>query len=292
MILVILGALWLIVLAPAFIKRWLERRPGESIDSFHHQLHLLERTGPKLVAPAYRLGATEPSEPVGVGPSGYPSVSSMPRRPNLVLLRPLGDEPTPSASIDPDDEVVDQSSGEHYRRVAPISVDEGRTSGVTSVPPLSPPSPEEMARLRARRRRGDILFGLLAAGVVTSLLGIAGSLHALWFVSMACGAALVLYISLMVFAASMASPAPTVAGRARGAHVRDRRSPRTASNAGFEVAAPSLDRQLALATAGYPGAWDDLFDEQTPSAPEVAAWSTQPAVDEDAYEPRRAAAGG
>ena len=69
MILLILVVLWIVVLAPAFVKKYLERRSTVSIDSFHERLHLLERTGPKLVAAAYRL------ETAAVAAPGWPSGS-------------------------------------------------------------------------------------------------------------------------------------------------------------------------------------------------------------------------
>jgi hypothetical protein len=297
-ILLILGALWLVVLAPAFIKRWIDRRPAESIDSFHHQLHLLERTGPKLVAPAYRLETAEPSGGLSVGASGYPAVSSMPRRPNLVLLRPVGESATGSG-----DEVIDEASGEHYLRVAPIAVEEPTSimglPGAVGYP--GPAGPKGLAthsnrmrndderRLRARRRRGDILLGLVATGVFTAVIGIIPSLHALWFVSMAVGVALAGYLGLMMYATAMASELRP-SRHAHGAHARGRAA---AERRGAIPAAdhgPGEADQRLLATAGYPGAWDTLFEAE----PARIEWSTaaEAEFEDEPYEPRRAAAGG
>lgn len=92
MVLVFLVLVWVAVLAPWGIRRLRQGYADASIDSFHEQLHLLERTGPKLVQPAYRLTAAgdsrEPDEPerfgeararsgavaaVGATPLGVPS---------------------------------------------------------------------------------------------------------------------------------------------------------------------------------------------------------------------------
>ncbi len=62
MVVLILVFLWVAVLTPRLVRHFKEGRSNSSIESFHEQLHLLERTGPKLVEPAYRLDA------VGSGP--------------------------------------------------------------------------------------------------------------------------------------------------------------------------------------------------------------------------------
>jgi len=55
LVVLVLVVLWIAVLTPRLIRHFREGRSVYSIDSFHEQLHLLERTGPKLVQPAYRL---------------------------------------------------------------------------------------------------------------------------------------------------------------------------------------------------------------------------------------------
>ncbi len=55
MVVLVLVLLWVVVLTPRVVRRFREGSSQSSIESFHEQLHLLERTGPKLVQPAYRL---------------------------------------------------------------------------------------------------------------------------------------------------------------------------------------------------------------------------------------------
>ena len=65
-VLILVAVLWIAVLVPSVISKLSERRSAGSIDHFHERLDLLERTGPKLVAPAYRLTGTQsPANPTG-----------------------------------------------------------------------------------------------------------------------------------------------------------------------------------------------------------------------------------
>ena len=63
LVVLVLVVLWAAVLTPRVIRHFREGRSHSSIDSFHEQLHLLERTGPKLVEPAYRLGSDDTAVP-------------------------------------------------------------------------------------------------------------------------------------------------------------------------------------------------------------------------------------
>ena len=59
-LLVLVGLLWVAVLAPSAWRRFSERQGVGSIDHFHHQLRLLEHAAPKTVTPAYRLHTAVP----------------------------------------------------------------------------------------------------------------------------------------------------------------------------------------------------------------------------------------
>lgn len=63
MVLLVLAVIWAAVLVPPLLRARAEGRPADSIGNFRHQLHVLQRTGPGLVAPAntLRLG-------MGMGP--------------------------------------------------------------------------------------------------------------------------------------------------------------------------------------------------------------------------------
>jgi len=203
LVLLALALVWIVVLTPAYLKKRSERSSTGSIESFHHQLHLLERTGPKLVEPAYRLETTHNAPPL-TGASGYPVVSSAPNRANLVLLRPMDEEGAATEK----DEVVDDRVGTHYRRVAVLD-------------PPDPPAeahrgPDPYRRQLARRRRRDTLGVLAATFVLTALLGVVHSLRLLWVVSLVSGLALMAYVALTVYAQSLQEERRQLE-RARGA---------------------------------------------------------------------------
>lgn len=262
MILLVLVVLWIVVLAPAFVKRCLEQRSTGSIDSFHHRLHLLERTGPKLVPPAYRLETAQSSTGLALGQSGFPTVSSMPGRPNLVLLQPVGDGDTGT-----EDEVVDEASGEHYRRLLPPAV-------VEPVPVAVPSTShrvDDYHRRQVRRRRRDVLLGLLATCVLTALVGIVPSFHVLWVVTVLSGVGLAAYVGMAAYAQLLEADRYSAVTRPRRMDAYSYSSSVTAG-------------PLGAASAGYPGAWDE--DEHQD---EVAGYY------EEEYEesqPRRAVGGG
>jgi hypothetical protein len=240
MILLVLALLWIAVLAPGIWRRRSERRSSGSIDTFHHQLHLLERTGPKLVAPAYRLQTATSGSGLAPGQSGYPTVSSMPGRPNLVLLRPIEEGSEDAAAPD----VTDDAHGVRYRRVVPPMPDVGAT------PPPEPPRvlhPERdhyrqgdhYRRKMAQRRRRDILAGLLLTFVLTGILGVVHSFRPLWVLTLVSGLGLVAYVVLIHYAQRLVAPA----------------RPHRAAELG---PAPAVGADpFYRSRAGYPGAWDE-----------------------------------
>jgi hypothetical protein len=205
-----------VVLAPSVWRRFGERGVG-SIESFHHQLQLLEHAGPKSVAPAYRLHTALPGGP---GPEANPSSDSS--RPKLVLLRPTAD----AASSD-----VDGDDGCHYERV-----------GVLDRPdPVCLPEATADLRVLRRdhaRRRFDILLRCLGGVAVSTLIiGLLPGMHLAW-----------------VFTALTALPALALLGlMAYANELEDERRRRT-RRADHQVAAAEY---VDPATAGYPGAWDD-----------------------------------
>ncbi|HVX21278.1 MAG TPA: hypothetical protein VHB02_08015 [Acidimicrobiales bacterium] len=322
MLILILVALWLVVLAPAFVKRLLESRSTGSIDSFHRSLHLLERTGPKLVAPAYRLDTAHSTTGLAPGQSGLPAVSSMPGRPNLVLLQPVDDAGAGGGDGEPVDgadradrvggtsrtgdpsgtvagiggEVVADASGRHYLRMHPLPADPDLfAAGHT--PSLASRAAEYRAE-QARRRRRDILFGLAGTVTITALLGIVDALHPLWVLSVLAGIALAAYVGLAAYAQSLRhgrGHARTSAAATRSA-VAGRGSPAVADGdwdgwgswGGWD-ADPTRAGGNAhwAATAGFPGAWDDDYqadDYQADNGYGDDPWQ---------YEaPRRAVGGG
>jgi hypothetical protein len=192
-VLLILAALWIVVLLPGYLKKRQERRSTGSIESFHERLHLLERTGPKLVEPAYRLETANPQ--ATPASSGLPTVSSNPGRAKLVLLQPVSGD-----AFDAEDDVVDDREGTHYRRVAPLEFD------TPPLPPLPGPErrgPDPYRRQLAAKRRRDTLAVLVGIFLVTAAAGSLHPLHPLWVLTAISGLALVAYVGLLVYAQSL-----------------------------------------------------------------------------------------
>jgi hypothetical protein len=76
LVVLVLVVVWVAVLTPRLIRHFKDGRSGSSIESFHQQLHLLERTGPKLVEPAYRLEVPESAAHLSLfdeGPAAHPT---------------------------------------------------------------------------------------------------------------------------------------------------------------------------------------------------------------------------
>jgi len=324
MLILILVALWLVVLTPAFIKRHLERRSTVSIDSFHRSLHLLERTGPKLVNPAYRLDTARSTTGLAPGQSGWPPVSSTPGRPNLVLLRPVddGDGPPDAVAVNGGDEVVDEVSGQHYLRVHPSPTDPvgmagvgGRRNGGFGTGSDAPPSlasrTGEYRAEQARRRRRDILLALAVTVTLTALVGIVQALHPLWIITVLAGIALAGYVGLAAYAqASHVSHRPARSSgqvpAERGYRRPTRRQPTEWAGTGVDVGRLDdgeywdwesdadhgrSDDLHRAAVAGFPGAWDDDYQGAVGVGGGGDGYDYD-GYDEDYYEPRRAAGGG
>jgi hypothetical protein len=233
LVVLVLVVLWVAVLAPRAIRHFREGRSQTSIESFHEQLHLLERTGPKLVQPAYRLGSDDPSPTMAPSPVGFPGGTARSRsRSGLVLL-------------------------DHTE--APVDT-------------LAPPQPVRTrrpaaSRRRGRRRRRDILLALVATAALTGGVGAMHGLHALWIVMAVSILAIAGYVALAAYAqvldADRQALQPVAPSRPQPLPSPwDGTRPRHAPGApmrGVEV----LTGQMSWAArAGYPGAWDE--DEPTP----------------------------
>ncbi len=122
----VLVVLWIIVLAPGILRRVREYKSVEGIDSFHASLHLLQHHGAHATA-----------------------VPLAPRRPQLVLLHPVGNEEAT------DDAYVDEESGECFNRI-PI-----QHEPLPAYEPLRP----QGKRAQAKRRR-NVLLSLIGGTLV------------------------------------------------------------------------------------------------------------------------------
>jgi hypothetical protein len=234
LVVLVLVVLWVAVLAPRAIRRVREGRSHTSIESFHEQLHLLERAGPKLVEPAYRLAT--PIVPLRPRSelSHAPAITLGGRGGSLTLLDPPGEEPV-------------------ERRAAAGAPSSARQ------------------RRRGRRRRRDILLGLVATAVLTGVVGAMHQLHVLWVLTAISVVAIAGYVALAAYVQMLDAdrqalkpittakpeplPSPWAASRPR--HAPGEPLP------GVEVLTSSPSW---AAKAGYPGAWD----EDTPVARHAA----------------------
>ena len=243
-LLVLVGLLWMAVLAPSAWRKFKERQGVGSIDHFHHQLQLLEHAGPKTVAPAYRLHTAIPtSTSAGGGDYGSESASSSATlmdtsRPKLVLLRPTED----AAASD-----VDDNEGFHYERVGVLDRPE---------PVCAPEVGADLRTLRreeARRRCTVLLRCLIGVAVSTGLIGLWPGMHLAWVFTGLTGFAALALVGLMAYAKEVEAEQ-----RLRGARRRPYRR---------DVVADAEETSFDPASAGYPGAWDEEFTE----LPRVAA---------------------
>jgi hypothetical protein len=178
-VLILVAVLWIAVLVPSVISKLSERRSAGSIDHFHQRLDLLERTGPKLVSPAYRLTGTE--SVASSGPVLVVAAPPPPVRPNLVLVPPAGAAPLPDASA-------------HEPASPPVASQvvvrmPAATADVTSLDAVAPSLAQELKqvardrRSMARRRRRDVFGTLCALAALSGLLGLAHPLRGAWIAS-------------------------------------------------------------------------------------------------------------
>jgi len=269
-LLVLVALLWMAVLAPSAWRRFGERQGVGSIDHFHHQLQLLEHAGPKTVAPAYRLhtsgaaaaaaaaaaagtAATAATAATGEAPNATDAGDSS--RPKLVLLRPTED--ADAADLDDED-------GAHYQRVGVLDRPE---------PVCLPETHADLPALRrdqARYRCTILLRCLCAVAVSTALIGVFPKLHLAWIVTGLSGIAALGLVGLMAYAREL--EAEQERRRARRAPRRVESSdPEPAGAAATTAGAVGAEGAGRRATAGYPGAWDDMgFDDEDFDLPQVA----------------------
>lgn len=195
-VLILVAVLWIAVLIPSVISKLSERRSAGSIDHFHQRLDLLERTGPKLVEPAYRLTGTE-----SAASSAVPvvvAVAPSPVRPNLILVPPVDDAPWPREA--PLEEPA-----------SPLAVEEvvvrlHPTRAEATESEVSELSIAEQRKLMAgdrrqlaRRRRRDVFGILCALAALTGVLGLVHPLRWAWVASAVFLALLATFVGLAVY---------------------------------------------------------------------------------------------
>ena len=166
----LLVVLWAAVLTPLAMRKVREVKMDRAVDSFHESLHRLDRSGGRGDNGALQGEFDEPLLP--------------PRRPQLVLLRPVDEAAAPA------DAYVDADSGACYERV-PVARRNQEPSSVM-IQPL------RTAASEARLRRRQIVLSLLGVLLATLVAGFIPGLTMLWAVSVVAGLLLVSYIGAAV----------------------------------------------------------------------------------------------
>ena len=236
-LLILVALLWIAVLAPGIITKISERRSSGSIDSFHDRLHLLERTGPKLIVPANRLERAEPKRlPAAVGYAHIPPLRPV-ARPALVLLETAEPESDGGAI----DVVAHERSGSPLRVVAhhasspmgdfadgelpAVRMLDGPSLGAVARPDTidtpdvalwrPPVAQARTARqaLAARRRR-DILGVLVTVMVLSGLLGVVPSLRRALIATAVAGFLVMVFVALALYAVTVRAERDRTSGRA------------------------------------------------------------------------------
>jgi len=224
-LLILVALLWIAVLAPGVITKISERRSSGSIESFHDRLHLLERTGPKLIAPANRLERAEPIPLAAMAGGAHPRVRGSRNRPSLVLLETAlpesgvveftGVDPpetfgraVPDRMLGSDDGVSREVGGPAVRMLDGPSLGVVPQSTTTELagPELMRPLTRAAAaerRAQAARRRRDVLGVLVTTMVLSGLLGIVPSLRLALIATGVAGFLLVVFVALAIYAVSI-----------------------------------------------------------------------------------------
>jgi hypothetical protein len=238
-LLVLVGALWVVMLVPSIIRRRSEHGGTGSIDHFHHQLQLLEHAGPKFVAPAYRLHTAVPG-----GDSSLAPVDPNSSRPKLVLLRPVEDE---------DEADIDGLDGCHYERVGVLDHQDPGISPAQARAELG-----AYRRQMARQRCTFMLRILTLITISTALLGILPVLHLIWILTALTGLADLGLMGLIAYAREVELQRER---RREGLYDRSHHTSEYDEADGYEY-----QDDPGYASAGYPGAWDEEYHEPRQAA--------------------------
>jgi hypothetical protein len=196
-IVLILVVLWGVVLGPSIFRKVRSTNSDRSISSFHRSLDFLERSGPKVVEPAYRLVDDEirPLTPTIAKPQPLPRVS----QPTLVLLGPYG----PSGEEQMNERQIAHYRDDDYGYREDVYEDDYEDRYDDQWDRRQSPGPTisaaRMSRREAARRRRNILFTLVGAIFLTAIIGLFMSF--LFYLTILSIVALVGYVGLMAYAA-------------------------------------------------------------------------------------------
>lgn len=195
-VLILVAVLWIAVLVPSVISKLSERRSAGSIDHFHQRLDLLQRAGPKLVEPAYRLTGTESA--VSMAGPIVVAAAPPPIRPSLSLVPSAGDE---VGSSDSAAEFPSQDFGEDHILVRLHTEFPEETASDDSDRSMAGQRQLVSARRRqlARKRRRDVFGTLAGLAALSGLLGVVRPLRGAWVATAVFVALLLMFIGLAMF---------------------------------------------------------------------------------------------
>lgn len=225
-VLVLVALLWLAVLVPTILSKLSERRSAGSIGRFHQQLDLLERTGPKLVQPAYRLTGTE-STAQRRAPLVVP-VSPPPVRPTLTLVTDADASVQRGHDVEAGGTMAEEAITHlhvAWSEGPPRPHDRGRNTG-----PRRAGRMVNDRRRTARRRRRNAFSVLCALTAVTGLMGLAHPLRGAWVAAGIFLALLVGFVALAAYAQRAEDERRHLAGLGR----------RESAPSGSEATAPAV----------------------------------------------------
>jgi hypothetical protein len=179
-VLLIVAVLWMVVLGPGLVRRWVERRSTDSIGSFHRQLGILQRTRP---SPGGAGHLTLPAEGSVPEPASAMAIAG----PGIVTGRRSRHGARGSAEAAANDNVIG-----HSRRAAPGVGSQGRRR-------------DPFFRPEACQRRRTVYLAILGLVLTTGVLGaLPGVMHELLIVTALGLIALAAYTVLLVRARMLA----------------------------------------------------------------------------------------
>ncbi len=198
----IIAVAWVVALGPSLLKRRAHGGAGiSSISHFHHQLRVLEHSGPTpIVAPAYRLHAVD-------GAGGRRSVPYYPEANTAPVLTVVGAKQLPRPALaflgeHPVDPSVDRASTGSPSTGSGVvtagAIDDwilgpGRRDGEAATR-----LHDSHARQLARRRRRDTLGILALVFSLSLLIGFVPGAAFVWAVTALSGLGLLAYVALLV----------------------------------------------------------------------------------------------
>jgi hypothetical protein len=195
---IIIAVAWIVILGPNLLKRHGRAADGiSSISHFHHQLRVLEHSGPQpIVAPAYRLrgidGSAVPAHDElarGVAPAPVLTVVGADQLPRPALAF-LGADPLEA----PADRLTEHGPLPHVRPAGSVGTPTPALGSIGMRAAMVDPHPRQLAR----RRRRDTLGVLATVFVATGMIGFIPGAGPAWMVTALSGAALMAYVALLV----------------------------------------------------------------------------------------------